>query len=58
MLIIKFHTCDVCHKKFMANETGRIEIVKRLPKGKMEFWICSKCAPLFKEKVKDLIKIK
>ena len=58
MLIIKSHTCNICHKKFRANQTGRIEIVKRLGKGKIEFWVCSDCAPQFKEKVKGLIDIR
>jgi hypothetical protein len=55
--MIKFHKCNFCKKRFRANEPGRIQITKRLIKGKVEFWLCSSCAKIFKEKVRDIIPI-
>jgi len=51
----RLHRCDMCNRRFPANQIGRIQIVKRLPKGKVEFWICKACAPRFMECVKPLI---
>ena len=51
----KFHRCDMCGKRFPATQIGRIQIIKRLPKGKVEFWVCKNCSSKFKERVKPLI---
>lgn len=56
--MIKFHKCNICRRRFKADEIGRIQIVKRLPKGKKEFWLCSNCTKIFVERVKDILPIK
>jgi len=53
--MIKFHKCNLCKKRFKSSEPGRIQITKRLVKGKVEFWLCSNCAKTFKEKIRDII---
>ncbi len=53
--MIKFHKCNLCKRRFKSSEPGRIQITKRLIKGKVEFWLCSNCAKIFKEKVRDII---
>jgi len=50
----KLKTCNICKKKFKASLPGRLQIVKRKEKGKVEIWICPKCASLVKERLKDL----
>jgi len=50
----KVHTCNICHRKFRGEEVGRLQIVKRKKKGKVEFWICKDCAPLIKKKLKEI----
>jgi hypothetical protein len=52
--MIKLKTCDICKKKFKANLAGRLEIVKRLEKGKVEIWICPDCVPEIKKRLDDL----
>ncbi len=58
MNMVKYHICNICGRAFKADEVGRIQIIKKLERGKIEFWICSKCADKFKERVKDLIDIR
>jgi len=53
--MIKFHRCNFCKIRFKSNQPGRIQIIKRLIKGKVEFWLCSNCAKKFKERVRDII---
>lgn len=56
MCMIKFHRCDICKRRFRADQVGRIQIVKRLQKGKKEFWLCATCTEkIFIERVKDII---
>jgi hypothetical protein len=52
--MIKLKTCNLCRKKFKANLAGRLEIVKRKDKGKVELWICPACAPVVKEKMSEI----
>ena len=52
--MIRLKTCNICKKKFKANRFGRIQIVKRLERGKIEIWICPECVPEIKEKLRDL----
>ncbi|NOX71992.1 MAG: hypothetical protein GXO64_04855 [Candidatus Micrarchaeota archaeon] len=52
--MIKLKTCNICRKKFKATLEGRIEIVKRKDKGKVELWVCPSCAPQVKEKLKEI----
>ena len=52
--MVKLKTCNVCKKKFRANLPGRLEIVKRKEKGKVEIWVCPKCMPEVKKRLKDL----
>jgi hypothetical protein len=54
MGMIRLKTCNVCKKKFRSNLPGRLEIVKRKEKGKVEIWVCPKCMPEVKERLKDL----
>lgn len=55
--MIRFHKCNICRRRFKADQIGRIQIVKRLPKGKKEFWLCSNCTDIFIERIKDIIPI-
>lgn len=48
----KFKICDVCKKRFHREQENRLQIIKRLKKGKVEFWICNKCSP----KVADMLR--
>ncbi len=41
----KFKICDVCKKRFHREQENRLQIIKRLKKGKVEFWICNGCSP-------------
>ena len=50
----KLKTCNICKRKFRPSEVGRIQIVKKLEKGKVEIWICPACVPKIKERLKDL----
>lgn len=52
--MIRLKTCNVCKKKFRANLPGRLEIVKRKEKGKVEIWVCPDCTPEVKKRLKDL----
>ena len=52
--MIKLKTCNVCKKKFRANSPGRLEIVKRKDKGKVEIWVCPACTPEVKKRLEDL----
>ena len=52
--MIKFKTCNVCSGKFRADATGRLEIVKRKEKGKIELWVCPSCTPQVKKRLEDL----
>jgi len=52
--MIKFKTCDICKKKFRADAAGRLEIVKRKHKGKVEIWVCPGCTPEVKKRLEDL----
>lgn len=55
--MIKFHKCNICKRRFKADQVGRIQIVKRLPKGKKEFWLCADCTKIFIERIKDILPI-
>ncbi len=48
----KFKICDVCKKRFHREQENRLQIIKRLKKGKVEFWVCNKCSP----KVADVLR--
>lgn len=52
--MLKMHKCNICKKKFKASKTGRIQIIKKIPDGKKEIWICRDCAPIVKAKLKEL----
>ncbi|MEM7816284.1 MAG: hypothetical protein QXZ20_00025 [Candidatus Aenigmatarchaeota archaeon] len=55
--MIKFHKCNICKRSFKANQIGRIQIVKRLPKGKKEFWLCANCTKIFIDRIKDILPV-
>ncbi len=40
----KYKICDVCGKRFHRERENRLQIIKRLKKGKVEFWVCPDCA--------------
>lgn len=52
--MIKLKICDVCKRKFKANLPGRLQIVKRKEKGKVEIWVCPTCALEVKKRLEDL----
>jgi hypothetical protein len=52
--MIRFKTCNVCKKKFRGDSPGRIQIIKRKDKGKVEIWVCPGCVPEVKKRLKDL----
>ncbi len=50
----RLKTCNICKKKFRPEEPGRLEIVRRKGKGKVEIWVCPECVPEVKKRLKDL----
>jgi len=48
------HKCNICGKRFKANVTGRLQIIRKTEKGKKETWICKDCATSVTEKLKEL----
>ncbi len=52
--MLKFHKCNICGKRFKANKTGRIQIIKKIKDGKKEIWVCRDCAPIVVEKLGEL----
>jgi transcription initiation factor TFIIIB Brf1 subunit/transcription initiation factor TFIIB len=53
-MALKLHKCNICKKRFKASKTGRLQIVKKTKEGKKETWICRDCAPVIKEKLKEI----
>ncbi len=53
-MAVKLHKCDVCRKKFKAHKVGRLQIVKKTKFAKKEVWVCRDCAPMVKEKLKEI----
>jgi len=52
--MIKNKICNICRKKFKPTAEGRVQIVKRKDKGKVELWVCPDCVPQVKEKLKEV----
>jgi hypothetical protein len=52
--MLKLHKCDLCKKKFKPTKNGRLQIIKKIPDGKKESWVCPDCAPLVRDKLKEL----
>ncbi|MCD6590743.1 MAG: hypothetical protein J7K72_02110 [Candidatus Aenigmarchaeota archaeon] len=50
----KLKTCNVCGKKFKPGLPGRLQIVKKKKKGKVEIWVCPDCAKEVKKRLEDL----
>jgi hypothetical protein len=50
----KLKRCDICKKKFRGDLPGRLQIVKRKEKGKVEIWVCPSCMPEVKKRLEDL----
>ena len=53
-MAVKLHKCDICGKKFKAQKVGRLQIVKKTEFAKKEIWICRDCAPMVKDKLKEI----
>ncbi len=54
----KFKICDVCKKRFHREQENRLQIIKRLRKGKVEFWVCNKCSPAVAKMLREQFGIK
>jgi len=52
--MIKKKKCNLCKKRFHPSLEGRLEMVKKLEKGKVEVWICPDCFPQVSDRLKDL----
>lgn len=50
----KMKKCNICKKRFHSSRPGRLEIVRRKDKGKVEIWVCPDCVPEVKKRLKDL----
>ncbi len=53
----KFKICDVCKRRFHREQENRLQIIKRLKKGKVEFWVCNKCSPAVAKALREQFNI-
>lgn len=52
--MLKLHKCELCGERFKPTKNGRIQIIKKTSIGKDECWICQECAPIVREKLKEI----